>query len=83
MFQVIRGCFYIKTKECPKISPSVDDTILRQQVTKGFDVFPILTQLILTKCIPLKMTPEPFYRSTFTGNHRDILSWKMPIEFLT
>ena len=23
---VIRGCFYIKTKECPKISPSVDDT---------------------------------------------------------
>ena len=23
---VIRGCFYIKTKECPKLSPSVDDT---------------------------------------------------------
>lgn len=83
---VVRGCFYIKTNECSKVFPSVDDAPTPSGYRRLRHVSSLNTvdSTEISVLLNHSMSPEPFYLSTFTGCHRlDTLSWKMPIEFLT
>lgn len=56
---VIRGCFYIKTKECPKISPSVDDTTRPAGYKRLWRVSNLNT-VDSNKMYPLKSQNDPW-----------------------